>query len=150
MTVATKQEGITAIAAKWGPALTKAAKEGDMSDFRALFAPEVEVVLQNALGEESEFVIGDSEECVLSWEDFHELTTKDLKEQNYLKTESQCLGVLGRRLILETGRFNTEGEVYLESYSLITVDKDGKIVAVEAFTDPQTSSLMSAVGGSSS
>lgn len=138
------------IAKQWGPALTKAFTENDLSAFQILFddSRPVEVVLQNSEGEEAGFLIGSketSENVTLSWEEFHEATIKDLQEQDYLKSESQCLGVLGNRLILETGRFNNNGDVYLESYSLITFNLlDGKIVAVEAFTDPNVDSLFEA------
>jgi hypothetical protein len=135
------------IAKRWGPALTKAYTENDLSSFQSLFDDRrpVEVVLQNSAGEEAEFLLGsmeESENITLSWGEFHEATKKDLQEQNYMKSESQCLGVLGNRMILETGRFNNDGDVYLESYSLITFNlSDGKIVAVEAFTDPNVDSL---------
>ena len=138
------------IAKQWGPALTKAFTENDLSSFQRLFdaSRPVEVVLQNSVGEEAEFLIGSkevSEEVTLSWEEFHQATIKDLQEQNYMKSEAQCLGVLGNRMILETGRFNNDGDVYLESYSLITFNlPDGKIVAVEAFTDPNVDSLFDA------
>jgi hypothetical protein len=138
------------IARQWGPALTKAFTENELSSFQDLFDSKlpVEIVLQNADGEEAEFAIGNketSEHITLTWEEFHELTTKDLHEQNYMKSESQCLGVLGNRMILETARFNNDGIVYLESYSLITFNSsDGKIIAVEAFTDPNVDSLFEA------
>ena len=131
---------------KWGPALTKAILDGDLSTFKELFVSEpVAVVLQNGEGAEAEFTIGDGEEATLTWGEFHELTTKDLKEQNFLKSESQCLGVLGDRLIMEVGRFNKDGEVYAEAYSLLTFNEEGKIVSVEAFSDPDVGSLLSAV-----
>jgi ketosteroid isomerase-like protein len=134
------------IADKWGPALTKAILDGDLSAFKDLFVSEpVAVVLQNGEGAEAEFTIGDGEEATLTWGEFHELTTKDLKEQSFLKSESQCLGVLGDRMIMEVGRFNKDGEVYAEAYSLLTFNEEGKIVAVEAFSDPVVGSLMSAV-----
>ena len=138
------------IAKQWGSSLTKAFTENDVSTFKSLFDTKlpVEVVLQNADGEEAEFTIGEKESfdnVTLSWEEFHELTTKDLQEQNYLKSESQCLGVLGNRMIMETGRFNNDGVVYMESYSLISFNlSDGKIIAVESFTDPHVNSLYDA------
>jgi hypothetical protein len=131
---------------KWGPALTKAILDGDLSTFKDLFVSEpVAVVLQNGEGTEAEFTIGDGEGATLTWGEFHELTTKDLKDQNFLKSESQCLGVLGDRLIMEVGRFNKDGEVYAEAYSLLTFNEGGKIVAVEAFSNPDVESLLSAV-----
>lgn len=133
-----------AVADKWGPALTKAIKEGDAEDFKALFTDDlIEVVIQNAEGGESCFTIGDdNEEATLEWKTFLEMSIAELKEQDYVKTESQCLGILGPRCILEMGRFNSKGEVYQESISLLTLDeKTGLIVAVEAFTDPGMSTL---------
>jgi hypothetical protein len=133
------------IADKWGPALTKAILDGDLSTFKELFVSEpVAVVLQNGEGTEAEFTIGDGEEATVTWGEFHELTTKDLKEQSFLKSESQCLGVLGDRMIMETGRFNKDGEVYAEAYSLLTFNEEGKIVAVEAFSNPEVESLIAA------
>jgi ketosteroid isomerase-like protein len=134
------------IAGKWGPALTKAILDGDLSTFKELFVSEpVAVILQNGEGVEAEFTIGDGEEATLTWGEFHELTTKDLKEQRFLKSEAQCLGVLGDRMIMEIGRFNKDGEVYAEAYSLLTLNEEGKIVAVEAFSDPEVESLIAAV-----
>jgi hypothetical protein len=48
------------IADKWGPALTKAILDGDLSTFKELFTSElVAVVLQNGEGVEAEFTIGE-------------------------------------------------------------------------------------------
>jgi ketosteroid isomerase-like protein len=33
-------------------------------------------------------------------------------------------------------RFNKDGEVYAEAYSLLTFNGEGKIISVEAFSDP--------------
>ncbi|KAL7563649.1 hypothetical protein ACA910_013385 [Epithemia clementina (nom. ined.)] len=137
------------IASQWGPAVTKAMLEGDVSSFKDLFAEPVAVVLQNALGEEVEFSIADQVEgATMSWKDFVDISSKDVQEQSYVKTEAQCLGVLSDRFILATGRFNTEGEVYMEAYTLITVNAAGKIVAVEAFTDSNVSHLTDAAAAS--
>jgi ketosteroid isomerase-like protein len=145
MTIATE------IAAKWGPSFTKAVNDGDLSAFKDLFVKDapVEVVLQNSAGTESEFTIGGGSEddASLTWEEFHEAATKDLKDQNYAKTETQVLGVLGNRMIMEIGRFNKDGEVYAEAYSLLTFNNAGKILAVESFTDPQAPSLLAAAAG---
>ena len=119
-------------ALKWGPALTKGVKEGDISDFVALFSTGlVEVVIQGSDGHEACFTIADdNEEATLDWKTFFEMSTAELKEQDYVKTESQCLGVLGPRCILEMGRFNSSGEVYAESIALLTMGREsGKIVA---------------------
>ena len=144
----TAKQVATDIANKWGPALTKAIITGaDLDDFQSLFVSDqpIVVVLQNAEGTESEFTIGDGEDATMTWMDFHELTMADAKKQDFAKVECQCLGVLGDRMIMESGRFNAAGEVYLESYSLLTVNNEGKITAFEAFTDPQMSGLITAV-----
>jgi hypothetical protein len=129
------------IADQWGPALTKGMLDGDMTAFKELFIQDepIYTVLQDAEGHEIETSIGTGGE--LSWETFQELSSKDLKEQNFLKIEAQCLGVLGDRMLLETGRFNEAGEVYLEAYSLLTIDGNGKVTMVEAFVDTQMASV---------
>jgi hypothetical protein len=131
------------IAEKFGPAVTKCFKEGDISDFRALFTPGVvEVVLQGVNDKEACFTIADDNpEATLDWKSFVDQATAELKDQDYLKTESQCLGVLGPRCIMEQGRFNTKGEVYFESVSVLTLSPDGLIVAYEAFTDPMMKTM---------
>ena len=128
------------VVAKWGPTFTKAVKEGDISEFKALFTDGlVEVVVQGAGGREACFTIADdNEEATLDWKTFFEMSTAQLKEKDYAKTESQCLGVLGPRAILEMGQFNSKGEIFKESISLLTLGQaSGKIVAFESFTDPE-------------
>jgi len=135
---------VVEVAEKWGPALTKAVKEGDIEDFKSLFTDDlVEVVIQTDEGGEALFTIGDDNElATLDWAAFLETSTNELKDQDYVKTESQCLGVLGPRLIMETGRFNSKGEVYLEATSILTLSEfTGKIVAYEAFSDPGMQTL---------
>ena len=131
------------VAEKFGPAVTKAGKEGDISDFKALFTPGVvEVVLQGSNGKEACFTIADDiPEATLDWTTFFDGVTAELKDQDYLKTETQCLGVLGPRCIMEQGRFNTQGEVYFETVSVLTLNPDGLIVAYEAFTDPMLKAM---------
>lgn len=134
------------IALKWGPALTKAIKDGDHSEFKGLFVDGlVEVVIQGSDGNEACFTIcDDNEEAALDWATFFQMSTEELKEQDYVKTESQCLGVLGPRCILEAGRFNSKGEVYQESVAVLTLGlSSGKVVAFEAFTDPGLTTLSS-------
>eukprot|EP00339_Tiarina_fusa_P028120 CAMPEP_0117029426 /NCGR_PEP_ID=MMETSP0472-20121206/21311_1 /TAXON_ID=693140 ORGANISM="Tiarina fusus, Strain LIS" /NCGR_SAMPLE_ID=MMETSP0472 /ASSEMBLY_ACC=CAM_ASM_000603 /LENGTH=147 /DNA_ID=CAMNT_0004737193 /DNA_START=113 /DNA_END=556 /DNA_ORIENTATION=+ len=133
------------IADKWGPALTKMMVDGDMSDFKDIFVQDepVYTVLQDAEGHEIETSIGTDGE--LSWDAFQELSSKDLASQNFDKIEAQCLGVLGDRMIMETGRFNKDGVVYLEAYSLLTIDGNGKVTMVEAFADSQLTSVQAAV-----
>lgn len=147
-----KKSKASEVADQWGPALTKAIIDGDLSSFKSLFVSSepVAVVLQNAEGSEAEFTIGDEgQDATMTWQEFHELTRKDMEAQNYLKSESQCLGILGDRMILEIGRFNKDGEIYAESYSLLTLNADGKIAAVETFTDPQAESVMAALKSTS-
>lgn len=152
---ATKKSIAASIGSAYGAEITKAVTSGDISGFRALFVDgPVLVVLQNALGEEAEFTIADDavvgEESdaptvSMTWEDFRLLATKDLEEQDYAKTETQCLGTLGDRMIMESGRFNSKGEISLESYQLISFNSEGKITAVEMFSDPSTATLFEAV-----
>lgn len=134
------------IALKWGPAFTKLVMDKDDSDFLNMFdkAEAVAVVLQTADGTEAAFSIGDVEGADLTWAEFNEQSTKDLEAQNYVKTVAECLGVLGDRLILETGRINKDGEIYTSSYSLLTMNEAGKIIMFEAFTDIQGAGLIAA------
>lgn len=134
---------------KWGKALTGAMTTGDMTEFKALFISDeaVGVVIQSDEGTEVVMTIGDIEGAILSWEEFRESSMKDLEEQGYLKTESQCLGVLGDRMILESGRFNKAGEEYMSSYSLLTLNEEGKIMMFESFSDVQAPGLIRAASG---
>ena len=111
---------------------------------RSLFVADesVSVVLQNAEGAEVHFTIGDQDDATMTWQEFQETSTQDLTAQNYLKTEGQCLGVLGDRMILETGRFNKDGEVYQEVFALVTLNEDGKITMLEAFSDVNGATLL--------
>jgi len=78
----------------------------------------------------------------MNWQEFQETTNVDLKAQSYLKTESECLGVLGDRMIMEAGRINQAGEVYQESFALVTLNSDGKIIMLESFSDANVASLV--------
>ena len=131
---------------KWGKALTAAMTTGDMTEFKALFISDeaVGVVIQSAEGTEIVLTIGDVEGATLSWEEFKETFMKDLEEQGYLKTESQCLGVLGDRMILEAGRFNKAGEEYMSAYSLLTLNEEGKVTMFESFSDANAPGLVHA------
>lgn len=86
----------------------------------------------------------------MNWQEFQETTKIDLETQNYLKTESECLGVLGDRMIMETGRINQAGEVYQESFALVTVNSGGKIIMLESFSDANVASLVGKAGAESS
>ena len=78
----------------------------------------------------------------MTWREFHDALSQDLSAQNYIKTESECMGVLGYRMILKTGRVNKEGEVYHEVFSLLTLNEMGKITMLEAFSDLKAANLM--------
>ncbi|GKY95666.1 hypothetical protein MPSEU_000527600 [Mayamaea pseudoterrestris] len=152
----TKKSIAASIGSAYGAEMTKAIASGDISGFRALFIDEpVLVVLQNAVGEEAEFTIADAAPegeidpvVTMTWDDFRDMALKDLKDQDYSKTETQCLGTLGNRMIMESGRFDTSGNVYLETYQLISFDDQGKITAVEIFADPAATSLFEAATAS--
>lgn len=122
------------IAAKWATHMTSAAKGGDLGPFKALFADQVYVILQNSEGDEVEFSIGvDPDVASMTWEQFAETAFNNLEEQKYECTKSACLGVLGNRMILETGRINTDGELYLSATSLVEFNSDGKVIGFESF-----------------
>ena len=155
MTTENPKKSIAAtIGQAYGVEMTKAVASGDVSGFRSLFVDgPVLVVLQNAVGEEAEFTIADAspageeqaaEGVTMTWDEFRDSAIKDLTDQDYEKTETQCLGTLGDRMIMETGRFNKSGQVYLETYQLISFNSEGKITAVELFSDPATTTLFEA------
>lgn len=122
------------IAAKWATYMTEAAKGGSLEPFKSLFAETVYVILQSSEGTEVEFSIGtDSDLATMTWEDFASTAFQNLEEQKYDKTISECLGVLGNRMILETGRLNTDGELYLTATSLVEFNSDGKVIGFESF-----------------
>jgi hypothetical protein len=122
------------ITANWAKYMTEAAKGGDFEPFKSLFAEHVYVVLQNSEGDEVEFSIGhDAELSTMTWEDFAASAFNGLEEQQYDKTISECLGVLGNRMILETGRLNTSGELYLTATSLVEFNGEGKVIGFESF-----------------
>jgi len=108
----------------------------------------VAVVLQDAGGGEVCFTLGDLEGCNLSFEEFQKLSAADLAQQDYLRTEAECLGVLGDRMMMEAGRVNKAGEIYQEMFSLVTLNEQGKITMFEAFTDANAAGLLEAVAAS--
>ena len=142
------------IANAWGPALTKAMNDGDCTAIKSICIEKepVYLVLQGPDGNEIETSIGDvATEADMSWETFQKLISKDVQQQEFLKLEAVCLGVLGDRMMIETGRFNKSGEVYLEAYSLLTITQDtGKVSMFEAFVDTQLSGFMKEAEASSS
>ena len=56
-----------------------------------------------------------------------------------LRTDSECVGLLGDRMIMHTGRVNKAEEIYTEAYFLLTLTGEGKISMIEAFNDVGTS-----------
>ena len=134
------------ISKHWGKYMTEAATTGTMDNLKSLFHErEVYVVLQGQDGKVAEFMIGvNPETCVMSWEDFQEHAFADLKSQDYKLTQSSMLGLLGNRMILETGRINSKDECYMVATSVIEFDDDGKIIGFEAFSDIGVDSLVEA------
>jgi hypothetical protein len=137
-----------AIAKNWGPYFTEAAKGGLLDNFKSMFCPDspTYVVLQNKDGEEAEFSIGnDPDTAIMTSEDFAEHAFRDLEAQKYEKTESAMLGLLGSRMILETGRVNKAGEFYLVATLLVEFNPEGKIIGFEAFSDVSADETFAAV-----
>ena len=140
-------DAANSVADAWGPAISKSTNEGDPSGIKALCADVVEVVLQSNK-EPICVTVGDLEggenAATFSWSELLGLTTKDMAAQNYKSTESACLGVLGNRMILESGRINKEDEMYMNVVSLVTLNNDGKITRFEAFADSASPALFDA------
>ncbi|KAL3912653.1 MAG: hypothetical protein SGARI_001045 [Bacillariaceae sp.] len=130
------------IAVDYAKHLTTAAKGGSLEPFKELFADPCYVVLQDAEGQEVEFTLGETEGCSMTWEQFTEAAFKDLEVQKYDYTTSNCLGVLGNRMILEVGRTNTDGELYMMASSLVEFNNDGKIIGYEAFNAVDVDSVL--------
>lgn len=129
------------IAEKYGPYLTKAMKGDGIEDLQSLFDSPVHVVLQSSDGDEVVFTIGDEDNASMTWDEFQKASAVDVKKDDYQKTESECLGVLGRRLILEVARINTAGEAYLVAYNLVEFNEKGKIIEFESFSDLKVTNL---------
>lgn len=116
-----------------------------ISVYRLFIAEEsVSVVLQNDKGEEVHFTVGAQEDADMSWDEFQESSKKDFESQDFLKTESDCLGVLGDRMLMQIGRINQAGEVYMEAFFLVTLNDAGKITMLESFSNVNASNLMDA------
>jgi uncharacterized protein YuzE len=123
------------IATNWAKNMTTAATGGPLDPLKGMFADVCYIVLQNGEGEEVEFTLGDSADCTMTWDQFTEVAFKDLEAQQYDCTTSNCLGVLGNRMILETGRLNKDGELYMTATSLLEFDDEGKVIGFESFND---------------
>ena len=104
--------------------------------------------MQNTAGQEVHFTVGDQDDASLTWSEFHTASTKDAKEQDYAKSVAECLGVLGDRFIMEVGRINQAGDVYMEAFLLVTLTPEGKISMLEAFSEVNASGLLEAAQGS--
>mmetsp|Transcript_7453 Transcript_7453/g.9686 ORF Transcript_7453/g.9686 Transcript_7453/m.9686 type:complete len:152 (+) Transcript_7453:135-590(+) len=131
----------------YGPALTKALLEDDLTDFKGIFLSDepLSVVLQSVEGEEIHFTVGDNVELepTMSWEEFHVTASKDVKTQDYVKTISESCGVLGDRMIMQTARINKADEMYSEAFFVVTLDEtSGKISMMEAFSFIDVSTLL--------
>ena len=133
------------IAVDYAKHLTAAAKGGSLEPFKALFADTCYVVLQDSEGQEVEFSLGEGDDCNMTWDQFIEAAFKDLEAQKYDYTTSDCLGVLGNRMILETGRMNTDGELYMMASALVEFREDGKVVGWESFNAVDVDSAIAAV-----
>jgi hypothetical protein len=144
-TAAEKKEMAVGIAVAYAKNMTTAGKGGSLEPLKTMFTDPAYVMLQNADGDEIEFTLGDSEECTMSWNEFADTALKDLEAQNYDCTTSNCLGVLSNRMILETGRVNKDGELYMMATALLEFNNDGKIVGFESFNSVDVDSLIQAV-----
>mmetsp|Transcript_11181 Transcript_11181/g.13498 ORF Transcript_11181/g.13498 Transcript_11181/m.13498 type:complete len:146 (-) Transcript_11181:40-477(-) len=129
------------IAKAYGPALTKAMIDDEMGPFEDFFISHepVSVVLQGGSGEEIHATVGNQEDADMTWGEFHDSCKTDLMSQDYVKTDSECVGLLGDRMIMHTGRINKADEIYTEAYFLLTLTAEGKISMIEAFNDVGTS-----------
>ncbi|KAL3928348.1 MAG: hypothetical protein SGARI_005060 [Bacillariaceae sp.] len=133
------------IAVDYAKHLTAAAKGGSLDAFKSLFADSCFVVLQDGEGQEVEFTLGEGDDCNMTWDQFTEAAFKDLEAQKYDYTTSNCLGVLGQRMILETGRMNTDAELYMMASMLVEFREDGKIVGIESFNSVDIDTALDAV-----
>jgi uncharacterized protein YuzE len=121
------------IAIAWAKNMTSAANGGPLDPLKDMFSDVCYIVLQSADGKEVEFTLGDSSDCTMGWDQFTDAAFKDLEEQRYDCTTSNCLGVLGNRMILETGRLNKDGELYTTAVSLLEFNDEGKVIGFESF-----------------
>jgi uncharacterized protein YuzE len=121
------------IAKSYAKNITSAANGGPLDPFKDMFGDVCFVVLQSSDGKEVEFTLGDSSDCTMSWDQFTDAAFKDMEEQGYASTTTNCLGVLGNRMILETGRLNKDGELYTTAVSLLEFNDEGKVIGFESF-----------------
>eukprot|EP00545_Synedropsis_sp_CCMP1620_P012898 CAMPEP_0119011978 /NCGR_PEP_ID=MMETSP1176-20130426/6002_1 /TAXON_ID=265551 /ORGANISM="Synedropsis recta cf, Strain CCMP1620" /LENGTH=150 /DNA_ID=CAMNT_0006964867 /DNA_START=74 /DNA_END=526 /DNA_ORIENTATION=+ len=131
------------IAAKWGPALTKFAKGEGEEDFKSMWVKDIIPFVIDKDGTEATIAIGEEgdEPITMTWSVFQELLAKEHSSADFSKTEAECLGVLGNRMILEVSRFNNNDEVYMNAVSILTLTEDGLIAKTEAFGDQEAESI---------
>jgi hypothetical protein len=113
----TNVEFAAEIAKGWAKNMTTAANGGPLDPLKDMFGDVCYIVLQNSDGKEVEFTLGDGSECTMAWDQFTDAAFRDLETQRYSSTTSNCLGVLGNRMILETGRLNKDGELPLPCWN---------------------------------
>jgi hypothetical protein len=135
-------EAANKIADAWGPAITKMGKDKDVESLKALCEATVELVLQTSDGSTAAFTIGDG--ASVEWQDFAGLSGKDLEAEDYKETEAASMGILGNRMILETGRINQKEELYMNAVSIITISANGKVAKLESFADSLVPSVLDA------
>jgi hypothetical protein len=114
-----------------------------VEDFKALWVPGIVPFVINKDGEEAILAIGEEgdEPITMTWDVFGQLIRGDFESAEYAKTEAECLGILGNRMLLEVNRFNKQDEVYMNAVSVLTLNKEGLIERIEAFGDPQVDSV---------
>jgi uncharacterized protein YuzE len=134
MPTARNSEMAADIAVAYAKNMTTAANGGSLEPLKAMFGDVCYIGLQNAEGQEVEFTLGENkDDCTMTWDEFTEAAFADLEAQNYDCTTSNCLGVLGNRMILETGRLNKEGSLYMTATSLVEFNEEGKVIGFESF-----------------
>mmetsp|Transcript_28182 Transcript_28182/g.77441 ORF Transcript_28182/g.77441 Transcript_28182/m.77441 type:complete len:86 (-) Transcript_28182:74-331(-) len=79
----------------------------------------------------------------MTWDDFLQVAQKDLAEQDYAKTVSECCGILGDRMIMTSGRINQQDECTHEAFFILTLNEEGLIVTMEAFSNIHAPGLLS-------
>lgn len=125
--------------------VTSAGNGGPLDPLKDMFGEVCYIILQNADGQEVEFTLGDTSDCTMSWDQFTDAAFKDLEAQGYASTTSNCLGVLGNRMILETGRLNKDGELYTTATALLEFNGEGKVIGFESFNAVDIDGVVQAV-----
>ena len=118
--------------------------KGEGSDeFKAMWAPGTVYLIFDKEGVETAVGVADElgEGVTMTWDTYQQLAAADFQKASYVKTEAECLGILGKRMILEVNRFNEAGEIYMTAVTLLTLNEEGLLVTCEAFGDPQIESV---------